>query len=62
MYLAMIIAKMAKGRFSCTATEETQYLIKRPRAEVSDEQMRGVEFPGHKHVKAAMGRHLAMIH
>jgi hypothetical protein len=53
---------MAKGGFSHAAIEETQQLIKKPRAEVREEKMRGVEFPGHQKVKAAMERHPAMVH
>jgi len=34
MCLALNMAKMAKGGFSHTAIEETQFLIKKPRAEV----------------------------
>jgi hypothetical protein len=34
MRLALNLAKMAKGRFSRAAVEETQYLIKTPLAEV----------------------------
>jgi len=32
MRLALDMAKMAKGGFSCAATEETQYVIEQPRA------------------------------
>jgi len=34
MRLALNMARMAKGRFSRAAVEETQYLIKKPRAQV----------------------------
>jgi len=34
MRLAMKVAKMAKGEFSCAAFEETHYLFKKPLAEV----------------------------
>jgi len=61
MGLALNMAKMAKGGFSCTAIEETQQLIKKSRAEVREEKMRGVAFPGHNKVKAAIARHLAMV-
>jgi hypothetical protein len=44
MCLALNMAKMAKEGFSRAAREETKYLIKKPRAEVGDEQKRGVEF------------------
>jgi len=61
MRLALSMAKMAKEGFSCSAIEETKYLIKKPRAEVREEKKRGVEFPGHKKVKAAIQRHLAIV-
>jgi len=62
MRLALNMAKMAKGGFSRAATEETQQLIKKPRAEVREEKKQGVEFPGHQKVKAAMERHPAMVY
>jgi len=62
MHLALNMAKMAKGGFSCAAREETQYPIKKPQAEVREEKKQGVEFPRHKKVKAVMERHLAIIH
>ena len=55
MRLALNMAKMAKGGFSRAA-------IKKPRAEVREEKKRGVEFPGHQKVKAAMERHPAMVY
>jgi len=61
MRRALIMAKMAKEGFSRAAIEETKYLIKKPRAEVREEKKRGVEFPGHKKVKAAIQRHAAML-
>jgi len=61
MRLAMNMAKMAKEGFSRAAIEERKYLIKKPRAEVRKEKKRGVEFPGHKKVKAAIQRHPAML-
>jgi len=61
MRLAVNMAKMAKGGFSRTAIEESQFLIKKPRAEVREEKKRGVEFPGHQDVKAATERHQAML-
>jgi hypothetical protein len=62
MRLALNMAKMAIGGFSRAAIEVTQYLIKQPCAEVREEKKRGVEFPGHSKVKAAMERQPAMIH
>jgi hypothetical protein len=61
MRLALNLAKMAKGGFSHAAVQETQYLIKKPRAEVREEKKRGVVFPGHNKVKAAIARHPAML-
>jgi hypothetical protein len=54
MRLALNMAKMTKGGISRAAIEETQQLIKKPRAEVRAEKMRGVEFCGHNKVKAAI--------
>ena len=61
MRLALNMAKMAKEGFSRAVIEETKYLIKKPRAEVREEKKRGVVFPGHKKVKAAIERHPAML-
>ena len=62
MRLALNMAKMAKGRFYCAPIEKIQYLIKKPWAKVQGEKKWGVEFPGHKKVKAAKERHPAMLH
>jgi len=62
MRLAMNMPTMAKEGFSRATIVETKYLIKKPRAEVREERKRGVEFPGHKEMKAAIQRHLAMLH
>jgi hypothetical protein len=62
MRLALNMAKMAKGGFLRGAIEETQQLINNPRTEVREENKRGVEFPGHQKVKAAMERHPAMVY
>jgi saccharopine dehydrogenase-like NADP-dependent oxidoreductase len=61
MRLAWNMAKMAKGGFSGTAKEETQYLIKKPWTKVREELKRTVEFPGHNEAKAAIKRHPAML-
>jgi hypothetical protein len=53
---------MANVGLSGAAIEETQQLIKKPQPEVREEKKRGVELPGHNEVKAAMERHLAMVH
>jgi len=62
MRLALNMAKMAEEGFSCAAIEERQQLIKTPHADVREEKMWGVVFPGHNKVKAAIDRHLAMVH
>jgi hypothetical protein len=61
MRLALNMANMAKEGFSRAAIEETKYLIKKSRAVVREEKKRGVEFPGHNMVKAAIQRHPAML-
>jgi len=62
MHLALNLAKWVTGGFSRAAIEETQQLIKKPRAEDWKEKKRGVEFPGHQKVKDAMQRHPAMVY
>ena len=61
MRLPLNMAKMAKGGISRTAIGETQQLIKNPRAEVREEKKRGVEFPGHNKVMAAIERHPTIV-
>jgi hypothetical protein len=61
MRLALNMAKMPKEGISHAAIEETKYFIKKTHAEVREETMRGVEFPGDKKVKAAIKRHSAMF-
>jgi len=61
MRRASSMAKMPKGWFLRAATEDTQFQIQNPRAEIQEEKMWGVEFPGHKNVKAAMEIHPAML-
>ena len=61
MLLTLNMAKMGKGGFLHTGVEETQYLIKKPRAEVREENKKGVEFLGQRKVMAAMKRHPAMV-
>ena len=48
------MAKMAKGGFSCTPMEQTHFLIIKPHTKVQEEQIPGVELPGHNKVKAAI--------
>jgi len=62
MHLALNMAKMDKGGFSHAAIEEMQYLIRKPPTKVQKEKKRGVEFAGHRMLKAGMERHLAMLH
>jgi len=59
--LALNVAKMANEGFSRAAIEETYFLTKKPHAKVQEEKKRGVEFPGHGKVNAAMERHRAML-
>jgi len=61
MRVALNMAKMAKEGFSRAAIKETQYLNQKQRAEVREEKKRGVEFPAHNKVKAAIQRHPAML-
>jgi len=61
MRLALNMAKMANEGFSYAAIEEPKYLINKPHAEVREPKNRGVEFPGHEKVKAAIQRHPAMV-
>jgi len=62
MCVALNMAKMAKGGLSRAAREEAQQLITKPCAVVWEEKMRGVEFPGHRKVKASIERHPAMVY
>ena len=61
MRLALNMAKMAKEVFSHTAIEETQQLIKKPNAEVREENKRGIVFARHNKARAAIERHPAMV-
>jgi len=61
MRLALNMAKMAKEGFSRAVIKETKYLIEKTPTEVREEKKRGVEFPGHKKVKAAIQRHPAVL-
>jgi len=54
MRLVLIVAKMVKEGFSPATIDETQFLINKPPAEVSDEKKQGIEFPAHTMVKAAI--------
>jgi len=61
MRLALNVTKMAKEGFSCSAIEERQFPIKKPRAKIQVEKKRGVEFPEHQEVQVAIERHPAML-
>ena len=60
--LPMNMANMAIEGFSHGAINETKYLIKKSPSQAGVEKKRGVEFPAHKEVKAAIQRHPAMLH
>jgi len=53
--------KWPKKAFRAPQWRKQKSLIKKPRAEVREEKTRGVEFPGHKKVKAAIQRHPEML-
>ena len=59
--LACNMANMGKRGFSRTAIDETQYLIKKPRAEVGEEMKRSVEFPGQEKLNPVRERHPAVL-
>jgi hypothetical protein len=54
MHLAFNMAKMAKGGFSHAAIEKSQQLIKKPCAEVHEENKQGVKFPAHYKMKVVI--------
>jgi len=61
MCLAFNMAPMAKEGFLWAAINETKYLINKPRTVVREEKKRGVEFPVHNKLKAAIERHQAIL-
>ena len=61
MRLALNMAKMAKEGISRAVVKETQYLMKKPHAEVQQQKNRGFEFPRHQKVKAGIERHPDML-
>jgi hypothetical protein len=61
MCIALNIAKLAKGEFSCAVIEKTHQLFKTPCAQVREEEKQAVVFPGHEMVKPAIERHPVMI-
>jgi len=56
-----ILPKWPRNGFSCAIIEKTQYLMKKPRAEVWEEKKWGVGMFGHEKVKSAIQRHPAML-
>jgi len=42
--LALNMAKIAKGGFQCAATEDKQFLIKKPCAKLREEKKKWVDF------------------
>jgi len=61
MRLALNMAKVANEGFARTSIEETQQIIKKPDAEIREENKRGVLFRGHNKRNGAIARHLAMV-
>jgi len=59
--LTLNMANMAKGGFSHTAIEDTQYLIGGLCARLRGQGKRGVVFQVHRKLKAAIETHLAML-
>jgi hypothetical protein len=62
MQIALNMVYMATHSVSCSDIEETTHLIKKPQAEIREEKKPGVEFPGHRSVKAVIGKHPAMMY
>jgi hypothetical protein len=62
MWIALNMVHMAKHGISRSGIEETTHLIKKPRAEIREEKRCGVECPGHRSVKAVIGKHPAMMY
>jgi len=54
MRLALNMAKMAKGWFSCAILEDTQQHIKKTCTELREEKKHAVKVAGHHKVTAAM--------
>jgi len=61
MRLAFNMAKMAKGGCMHAALEEMRFVIKKPPADVREENKCGVKFPGDEPVNDAMERNPAML-
>jgi len=62
MRLDLNMTNMTEDGFSCTAIEDTQYLIKKSLAKVQEEKQLVVLFPVNKSLKAATERQAAMLH
>jgi hypothetical protein len=54
LQLTVNMATMANSRFSRAIIEGTQYLVKKPRAEVQEEKKRGVQCAWHNKERAAI--------
>jgi len=61
IWLVLNMAQMAKGEASHPTIEEMHYLINNRSAKIQEGKKRGVEFSGHKMVKAVIERHPAML-
>jgi len=61
MRLALNMAKMADEGFSRATIEEMKQLIKKPLAEVREENKQGVVFPEHNKMKAMIEKQPGMI-
>jgi hypothetical protein len=61
MCLTLNLARLANAEISRTAIKETQYLVKMSRAKAQEPKKWGVEFSGHKHVKAVIQTQPAML-
>jgi hypothetical protein len=62
MRFALKIATTSKAQLLRAAIEEMKQLFWKPLAKVQEQKKRGVEFPVHKIVMAAIERHLGMVY
>jgi len=58
---AVMMAEMPIQWFSSAAIQDSQSLMKKSHTKVQEQKKRGVEFPGHREVKAAIERPLAIV-
>jgi hypothetical protein len=61
MCMALNMGEMSTEGFSSAAIEKTKYHMKKPRTEIRQEKIHGVEFPRHTQVEATIDRHPAML-